>query len=171
MTDDKHRYELRRFKELDCGVAHCPTSNMTVGGGFMAAGIREFLEAGVKVGLGTDSGGGFSSSMLDAVRHALIASNAVEAHTRGARRGLHPHEAFHLATLGGARVCGLGARVGTLEPGKEFDALVVDAARPGGVMTPLDDTDDATRIFDKFLMTGDDRNITQVYVRGRRVKG
>lgn len=168
---------MQRFQELDCGVAHCPTSNMTVGGGFMAAGIRDFLERGLKVGLGTDSGGGFSSSMLDAIRHALIASNAREAQTRGAARALHPHEAFHLATLGGARVCGLGARVGTLEAGKDFDALVVDAdppSSPGGgnnIMTPIEDADDATRIFDKFLMTGDDRNIAQVYVRGRRVKG
>lgn len=163
---------MRRFKELDCGVAHCPTSNMTVGGGFMAAGIREFLERGIKVGLGTDSGGGFSSSMLDAMRHALIASNAREVQTGGASRCLRPSEAFHLATLGGARVCGLGARVGSLEPGKDFDALVIDAAPPGGgVMTPVDDTDDTACIFEKFLMTGDDRNIEQVYVRGRRVKG
>ncbi|KAI1177887.1 hypothetical protein F4777DRAFT_540726 [Nemania sp. FL0916] len=164
-------YELGRLKDLDCGVAHCPISNMTVGGGFMAAPVREFLRRDIKVGLGTDSGGGFSSSILDAMRQALVASNAREVMSEGKDRGLSIEEVFYLATLGGARVCCLDEKIGNFAVGKEFDALLIDSksAKPG-VMTILEEHDATRTIFDKFIMTGDDRNIKQVFVRGRQVK-
>ncbi|KAK8067683.1 hypothetical protein PG996_006795 [Apiospora saccharicola] len=166
-TDD----ELDRLGLLGCGVAHCPVSNMTVGGGFMAAPVRAFLDRGIPVGLGTDSGGGFSSSMLDAMRQALVASNAREVQSKGELKGLTIPEVFHLATMGGARVCGLQDKVGTLEVGKEFDAILVNAdpVRPG-VMTMVEEEDSLATVFEKFVMTGDDRNIEQVFVRGRLVK-
>ncbi|KAI4863661.1 guanine deaminase [Hypoxylon rubiginosum] len=163
-------HEMEVVRELGCGVAHCPVSNMTVGGGFMAAPVREFLRRGiVKVGLGTDSGGGFSSSILDAMRQALVASNAREVMSEGRDKGLDIGEVFYLATLGGARVCCLDDRIGNFEVGKEFDALVIDA-NASGVMTMLEDHDSARVIVDKFLLTGDDRNIKEVFVRGRSVK-
>lgn len=162
-------YEMTRLKELDCGVAHCPISNMTVGGGFMASPVRDFLQRGIKVGLGTDSGGGFSSSILDAMRQALIASNAREVMSKGQHRGLNLDEIFYLATLGGARVCCLEDKIGNFAVGKEFDALVINTGS-SGVMTMVEDTDSTRTIFDKFLMTADDRNIEAVYVRGRQVK-
>ncbi|ORY60671.1 uncharacterized protein BCR38DRAFT_442048 [Pseudomassariella vexata] len=162
-------YEMGRLKELDCGVSHCPISNMTVGGGFMASPIRDFLRRGIKVGLGTDSGGGFSSSILDAMRQALIASNAREVMSKGKDKGLSIAEVFYLATLGGARVCCLDDKIGSFEEGKEFDALVINTAS-SGIMTMVEDDDPIRTIFDKFIMTGDDRNIEKVYVRGRSVK-
>ncbi|KAI1864035.1 uncharacterized protein JN550_009055 [Neoarthrinium moseri] len=165
MTD----YEMDRLKSLECGVAHCPISNMTVGGGFMASPIRQFLGRGIKVGLGTDSGGGYSSSILDAMRQALVASNAREVASQGQDRGLGISELFFLATLGGAQVCCLDDKIGNFEVGKEFDALLINSGTPG-IMTMLEDWDSTETIFDKFIMTGDDRNIDQVYVRGRLVK-
>ncbi|KAI1478010.1 guanine deaminase [Daldinia eschscholtzii] len=162
-------HELSSIAKLGCGVAHCPISNMTVGGGFMAAPVREFLRRDIKVGLGTDSGGGFSSSILDAMRQALVASNAREVMSGGKDKGLHISELFYLATLGGAKVCGLDSKIGNFENGKEFDALLIDARAPG-IMTILDDEDSTEMIFNKFIMTGDDRNIKEVYIRGRLVK-
>ena len=162
--------ETQRLAALGCGVAHCPTANMTVGGGFMAAPVRRFLDHGLRVGLGTDSGGGFSSSLLDAMRHALIASFAREASTDGAERGLTLEEVFYLATVGGAQVAGWGDEVGNFEAGKQFDAVLVDVRdERGGVNAPMEDTDTPKLMFDKFVMTGDDRNVTQVFVRGRKV--
>ena len=163
-------YEMRRLKELSCGVAHCPVSNMTVGGGFMAAPVRAFLRGGIlKVGLGTDSGGGFSSSILDAMRQALIASNAREVESGGQDKGLSISEVFYLATLGGARVCCLEEKIGNFRVGKEFDALLVSEDKHG-VMAMIEEEDSLSTIFEKFIMTGDDRNIAEVYVRGRQVK-
>jgi guanine deaminase len=165
-------YEMGRLEELRCGVAHCPASNMTVGGGFMAAPVREFLRRGIKVGLGTDSGGGYSSSMLDAMRLAIVASNAREVMSGGKEKGLSIVEVFYLATLGGAEVCCLAERIGNFRPGKSFDAIVVGTAgEDQGVMTAVGAEDGLSTVFEKFVMTGDDRNIVQVYIQGRLVKG
>ncbi|KAJ6136603.1 Amidohydrolase 1 [Penicillium capsulatum] len=162
--------EIRTLQDLGCGVAHCPIANTTVGGGFMVAPIREYLRRGIKVGLGTDSGGGYSSSMLDTMKQAFIVSNA--------RMSTHQDpsltlaETFFLATLGGAQVCGLETRIGNFAVGKDFDALEVhtnDLDQPG-IMSPVEDEDSTAVIFEKFLATGDDRNIVKVYVCGRSVK-
>ncbi len=137
----------------------------------MAAPVREFMRRGIKVGLGTDSGGGFSSSILDAMRQAMIASHAREVMSRGEDTGLSIGEVFHLATLGGAEVCGLHDKVGNFEVGKEFDAIVVGTRGPEqGIMTMVEDDDALKTVFEKFIMTGDDRNILEVYVQGRSVK-
>jgi guanine deaminase len=165
-------YEMQRFKELRCGVAHCPASNMTVGGGFMAAPVRDFMRRGIKVGLGTDSGGGYSSSMLDAMRLAIVASNAREVMSGGKCKGLSIAEVFYLATLGGAEVCCLEDKIGNFAVGKAFDAVVVGTAGADqGVMTMVGEEDGLSTVFEKFVMTGDDRNIIEVYVQGRLVKG
>jgi guanine deaminase len=166
-------YEIGKLKEYGCGVAHCPVSNVTVGGGFMAAPIRRFLEEGIKVGLGTDSGGGFSASILDAMRQAFIVSNARELMTEGAEKSLTAAECFYMATLGGAKVCSLDSKVGNFQVGKEFDALLVNVADEelNGATTMIEEEDELETIFEKFLMTGDDRNIVNVWIRGRLVKG
>ncbi|KAK4065502.1 hypothetical protein Trihar35433_7622 [Trichoderma harzianum] len=180
-------YEINKLQDLGCGVAHCPTANMTVGGGFMAAPVKEFLRKGINVGLGTDSGGGYSSSMLNAMRHSLITSYAREAlypkfeseksenvsKEGGGGETLSWEEVFYMATKGGAKVVGLEEQVGGFSVGMEFDALVIDM-RDGreGVNVPLDEENDsAERMLEKFVMTGDDRNIAQVYVRGKLVHG
>ncbi|KAK4101796.1 guanine deaminase [Parathielavia hyrcaniae] len=156
----KTEYELRRLEALGCGVAHCPVSNMT------------FLRRGIKVGLGTDSGGGFSSSILDAMRQAMIASHAREIMSEGRDKGLSVGEVFYLATVGGAQVCGLGDRIGNFEVGKEFDAIVVGTqGAEQGIMIMVEEEDSLRTVFKKFVMTGDDRNMVEVYVQGRLVKG
>ncbi|KAL3481570.1 hypothetical protein BJX99DRAFT_218518 [Aspergillus californicus] len=168
MTD----YEKERIHELSCGVAHCPIANMTVGGGFMVAPVRDFLSRGLKVGLGTDSGGGWASQMLAVIRQTMIASNAREVLSEGKDKALTLEEVFYLATLGGARVLCLEDRIGNFEVGKEFDAVWVSTTTGlESAMTPREDGDSMRRIFEKYMMTGDDRNVANVYVRGRRVAG
>ncbi|KAJ6781494.1 hypothetical protein PWT90_06310 [Aphanocladium album] len=164
-------YETQRLQDLNCGVAHCPTSNMTVGGGFMAAHIKDFLNRGMKVGLGTDSGGGYSISMLNAMRHSLINSFARDfLDKRDGSDTVTLEEAFHMATIGGAHVVGFGNEVGDFQTGKQFDAILVDiTSSRNGVNAPLEDVDSLRTMLEKFIMTGDDRNIAHVYVRGRLV--
>ncbi|PVH97891.1 Metallo-dependent hydrolase [Periconia macrospinosa] len=166
MTD----YEKERIAALQCGVAHCPIANMTVGGGFMVAPVRDFLRRGIKVGLGTDSGGGWASQMLAVIRQAMIASNAREVLSAGQDKALSLEETFYLATLGGARVLSLEEHVGNFQVGKEFDALRI-ATTTGihSAMAPTEESDSLKTMFEKFIMTGDDRNIAHVYVKGRQV--
>jgi guanine deaminase len=159
--------EMEMLARLRCGVAHCPVSN-TCMNAFMVAPVREYLRRGIKVGLGTDCGGGYSISMLEVMRQAFVVSTAKATETRGADEALSIAECFFLATLGGAQVCGLDERVGNFAVGKEFDALEVRTGE--GIMAPVEENDSIEVIFEKFLMTGDDRNIAKVYVRGRAVK-
>ncbi|KAF5670094.1 guanine deaminase [Fusarium heterosporum] len=168
MTD----YETERLEALECGIAHCPISNMTVGGGFMVAPIRDFLRRGIKVGLGTDSGGGWASQMLSVIRQAMIASNAREVLSHGKDKALSLEEVFYLATLGGARVMCLEDQIGNFVVGKEFDAVWVTTTKGlQSAMTPREDGDSLRGLFEKYVMTGDDRNVAHVFVKGRRVAG
>ncbi|KAK5123130.1 hypothetical protein LTR85_003328 [Meristemomyces frigidus] len=163
-------YEVDRMLQRNIGVAHCPVSN-TTGGEWGAAPIRRYLDLGMKVGLGTDSGGGFSSSILDAMRQAIITSNARQTHSDGKEKTLSVTEVFHLATLGGAKVCCLDDKIGSFAVGKDFDALRISMLpETGGASSMVEDEDGVEVMFEKFVMTGDDRNIASVYVRGRSVK-
>jgi len=88
---------------------------------------------------------------------------------------LNMAEAFHLATQGGAEVLGQGDVVGNFLPGKSFDALIINAEGVHGAAghgrSPFDVTENESpmEIFQKFIFLGDDRNIEQVFVDGRRV--
>lgn len=165
-----NEYELGRLKTLDCGVAHCPVSN-TTSGNFGTAPVREYLRRGIKVGLGTDSGGGYSSSIIDAMRQAFVVSKAKAWATEGREPALTHNEMFYLATLGGAKVCCLDDKVGSFAVGKEFDGLEIRTiGKDAGVITIVEDIDTTVDMFEKFIMTGDDRNIARVYVKGRCVK-
>ncbi|OOF99196.1 hypothetical protein ASPCADRAFT_42233 [Aspergillus carbonarius ITEM 5010] len=159
--------EVERMAELKCGIAHCPIPNVTMDE-FMVAPVREYLRRDVKVGLGTDCGGGYSSSMLDVMKAAFVVSTARCTMTQGRDKPLSVTEGFYLATLGGARVCGLQKKVGNFLVGKEFDALLVQT-HGEGVMAPVEAEDGIQEVFEKFLMTGDDRNIGRVFVKGREV--
>ncbi|RDW83534.1 putative guanine deaminase [Aspergillus mulundensis] len=159
MTD----HEKEKIHSLKCGVAHCPIANMTVGGGFMVAPVRDLLRRGIKVGLGTDSGGGWASQMLAVIRQAMIASNAREVLSEGKDKALTFEETFYLATLGGARVLRLEDRIGNFEVGKEFDAIWVSTTTGlQSAMTPREGGDSLRRVFEKYIMTGDDRNVAHV---------
>jgi len=79
-------------------------------------------------------------------------------------------EALWLATRGGARALALDEMVGSLEAGKEFDALVIDAGGGAG-FDLFPGRDGPLQMLEKFLNNGDDRHIAAVYVQGRRVVG
>jgi len=162
--------EQALLKVHEAGVAHCPSSNFMLGSGVLN--VRKLLQRGVKVGLGTDVAGGYSTSILDAARQAIIASRCISFNEKDEQdrpyEALTIDEVFFLATQGGADVLGLGQAVGNFAPGKYMDAVIVDPKTEDG---PLDmfDGEHLHSAFEKFLFLGDDRNIEQVYVGGKRV--
>ncbi|NWH21349.1 GUAD deaminase, partial [Grus americana] len=87
--------------------------------------VQKVLKHNVKLGLGTDVAGGYSASMLDAIRKTMIASNSLQIHEVN-ETGLTLKEAFKLATLGGSQALGLDDVIGNFEVGKEFDALLIN---------------------------------------------
>jgi len=114
--------EVALMAETGTGVAHCPSSNMRLGSGI--APIREYLDAGVRVGLGADgSASNDSSHMLAEARMALLLQRV----TKGAS-ALTVEEGLEMATLGGARVLGR-EDLGSLEVGKAADFIGVGVDR------------------------------------------
>jgi 8-oxoguanine deaminase len=115
--------EIALFGETGTGVAHCPSSNFRLGSGVAPA--RAMLDAGVPVGLGVDgSASNDTSNMLAEARQALLA------HRVGAdpSRWLTAEDVLWMATRGGARCLGRDD-IGSLEPGKSADLMMIDTRR------------------------------------------
>ena len=85
-------------------------------------------EAGINVALGTD--GAASNNRLDVLTEMRTAALLAKAVARDAQ-ALPAHAALRAATLGGARALGLGARIGSIEPGKRADLAAVALRGPG----------------------------------------
>uniref|UniRef100_A0A3P9C718 Guanine deaminase n=1 Tax=Maylandia zebra TaxID=106582 RepID=A0A3P9C718_9CICH len=149
--------ELALFRETGASLSHCPNSNFSLCSGVLN--VRNVLKHKVKLGLGTDVAGGYSASMLDAVRRALDASKVLTIQDPKYKT-LSFEEVFRIATLGGSQALSLDDQTGNFEVGKDFDALRINVAAEGG---PID------LIQDEEPKVGDDRNIVEVFVAGRRV--
>ena len=116
-------HEVALFGETGTGVAHCPSSNFRLGSGI--APVRKMLAAGVPVGLGVDgSASNDTSNMLAEARQALLA------HRLGADPSawVTAEEALWMATRGGAACLGRDD-IGSLEPGKAADLILIDQRR------------------------------------------
>ncbi|XP_066567262.1 guanine deaminase [Amia ocellicauda] len=161
LTDE----ELEVFRSRGAAISHCPNSNISLCSGMLD--VRRVLKHNVKLGLGTDVAGGYSPSMLDAIRRAVDTSKALTINNPGYET-LTYQEIFRLATLGGSQALCLEDTIGNFEVGKDFDAVLVNPSVPD---SPFDVFEDETEeiILEKFLNLGDDRNILKVYVAGKRV--
>ncbi|KAL4436216.1 hypothetical protein ABPG74_018200 [Tetrahymena malaccensis] len=115
--------ELDKMKQVQCGVAYCPTSN-----GFLGAGMFPYHQAvqnGINFGMGTDVGGGTDFGMLrtlqDAYKFIMVSQQHVEN-----RRPMTSFEGFYRATLGGCKALSLEHKIGKFLPGYEADFVVLD---------------------------------------------
>ncbi len=135
--------EIKVFAKHNCGVAHCPTSNMRLASGI--APVKEYRAAGVNVGLGVDgSASNDGSHLLAEVRNAMLLSRLKEGITgfsatpspsgrgqgEGERKLMTAREALHLGTRGGAAVLGRND-IGSLEAGKCADFFAINLNKLG----------------------------------------
>jgi len=147
--------------------------------------VRELLDEGITVSLGTDVSGGWSSSILYAAREAggvsrlrtalFPASITDEAKER---LKLGTEELLWMATRGGAKALGLEKRVGGFEVGMEWDAQFVDLGpeigedgRGGMGNVALWGGEGWEERLAKWVFCGDERNTRAVWVAGRLVSG
>lgn len=113
--------ERARMKENGVFIAHCPESNMNLASGI--APVRSFLQEGIPTGLGSDVAGGSTEDLFQAMAHAIQASKLRWRLVDDSLAPLTVKEAFYLGTKGGGAFFG---KVGSLEAGYAFDAVVID---------------------------------------------
>ncbi|MEZ0394678.1 MAG: amidohydrolase [Desulfurococcaceae archaeon] len=117
--------EISLLSRTGTTVSHNPSSNMKLGSGM--ARVSEMLRAGVNVALGTD--GGPSNNDYDLLREMKHAALLQPARTLDPR-SISAEEVLEMATINGARALGIDRLVGSVEPGKEADIIVVDYWQP-----------------------------------------
>ena len=184
--------ELKLIKSRRAGLSHCPVSNSALGSG--VARVRDWVDEGVDIGLGTDVSGGYSPSILEAARQALLVSRILAQREGVERHKLSVAEVLWFATRGGARVVGLEGKVGGFEVGMEWDAVLVGLGGVNGVGEVGFDNEEEQKVVvgneqglgmggvdlfglqnnwedrvAKWVYTGDDRNNLGVWVGGRLV--
>ena len=115
------RADVARLARSGSAVAHCPLSNRAHAHG--TAPLAAMLEAGIRLGCGTDS-------VVSVGRLDLLA----EARAARALAGLGAPAALALCTTEAARALGLDAEVGSLEPGKWGDVVAIRTAGAGSAM-------------------------------------
>jgi len=169
LTDE----ELALLASKKGSIVHCPLSNFSLTSGVCP--IRRLIGANVRVALGTDICGGANPSMLDAMKQAIIASQVTFIHAQESvpkpaelPKPLGWREALYLATRAGADVVGLSKSIGYFAPGMQFDALIIDPHAKDGSFD-LFGWESPEQVAEKFIIAGDDRNITTVFVHGRKV--
>ncbi|MGC5224073.1 8-oxoguanine deaminase [Micromonospora sp. DT81.3] len=124
---------IARYAETGTGVAHCPSSNARLAAGI--APVRDLLAAGVPVGLGVDGAASNESGQLGMeIREAVLMNRL-----RTGADSMSVRAALRIATVGGARVLGREAELGSLDIGKLADVAVwrIDGVEHAGILDPV----------------------------------
>jgi len=126
--------DIQILEKRKVGVSHNPESNMKLASG--TAPVPALRKAGVPVGLGTDGAASNNDlDMFEAMRQAALLHKLASKDPRTLPAG----DVISMATIEGARAIGLDRQIGSLEPGKRADLIVVGmhAARQTPMYDPL----------------------------------
>jgi guanine deaminase len=158
--------EIARLAETHTRVAHCPASNLFLSSGAMP--LARYLEAGLVVGLGSDVAAGPELSIFAGMRAGAYIQSGVKTMLRDERPTLKPLDWLRLGTYEGARALSLENEIGSLEPGKEADFILVDPSVTSPVpgQAALDDPSD---IVSRLMYRTRDEMVRGAWVRGRRL--
>ena len=154
--------DMALLKAHGVGVSHNPESNMKLASGI--APVKAYLASNVAIGLGTD--GAASNNDLDMFEAMRAASFLQKVATRDPT-AVSAKTAVQMATMGGASVLGMEKQIGSLEPGKRADIIIVSmgATRQAPMYDPISHL--------VFVTRGDDVQTTivngKVLMRNRKV--
>lgn len=143
-------------------LAHCPTSNLFLGSGLFAWPRAKMPARPVRVGLGTDVGGGTSLSLLATLGEAYKVAQL-------GGTSLAPAQLFHLATRGGAQALDLDAHVGSLLPGMEADFVELDCEATPLLAQRVRHAEGIDDVLFALAVLGDERAVAATWVAGRCV--
>ena len=151
--------ELDLIKKNGVFIAHSPLSNSNIASG--VAPISKYLANDIHVGLASDVAGGETENMFYSIASSIRASKLRWRLRDQSVKPLSVDQAFYIATVGGGSFFG---KVGSFEPGYEFDALVLDDS---GLDHPQELS--LRSRLDRCLYLADDRDIKAKYVRGHQL--
>ena len=151
--------DFHQCHKTGSALAHCPTSNLFLGSGLFRAFDAKKKERPVRVGLGTDVGGGTSLSQLQSLNEAYKVS-AMNGNKLTALHG------FYLATRGGAEALYLEDKIGSLAAGHEADIVILDLAATPLLKYRMQYAKDISERLFTLMTLGDDRCVRATYVAG-----
>ncbi|MCZ2341864.1 MAG: guanine deaminase [Bacteroidales bacterium] len=182
--------EFRRFAQTGAAICFCPLSNLFLGSGLFRLGRATDPEQRVRLAIGSDIGGGNAFTPIRVLEEAYKVGmcnntmldgsvNACEHDAAEAERNkLNAYRGFYLATLGGAHALYLDDKLGNFSIGKEADFVALDwlagqhamAWRQSQVCGPEGPAtvDQAASLLFGVMACGDDRNVAETWVNGRR---
>lgn len=182
--------EFRRFSKAGATVTFCPLSNLFLGSGLFRLGRATDPEHPVRLAIGCDMGGGNAFSLIRVLEEAYkvgLCNNTMldgsvnpreQDLAEAERNKLNPYRAYYLATLGGARALYLDDMLGNFTKGKEADFVALDwnagqaALRWHQSLICTGDgpenMDQAAQLLFGVMACGDDRNIDETWIAGKR---
>ncbi len=152
--------EVALMRDTRSVAVFCPTSNLFIGSGLFN--YQRLNEAGVRIALATDVGGGTSYSML---RTAAEAYKVMQLQGQN----LPALAAFDLITRANAAALGLDDEIGVLQSGAFADLVVLDARATPAMAHRMEVTRDLEEELFVLMTMGDDRAVQQTYIAGQPV--
>jgi len=112
--------DIHKLSEHECGMAHCPASNMRLGSGI--APVTVMKQTNMRIGIGVDgSASNDTNSFIGEVRLAMLLQRV-----KYGADALTSREALAMASMGGARVLRMDSDIGSIEVGKAADLIMWD---------------------------------------------
>lgn len=146
--------DLQRLHRHDVGIAHCPKSNSKFGHGI--APLKDFIDMGFQVGIGTDSAA--SNNRLDLFEESRFA--LLQQRSRLQSAVFSESDVLQWMTLDGAKALKLDQRIGSLDPGKEADFILVNV--PEGYQS-------ASQVLNHLVHTTTSNDVSRTYIGGHQV--
>ena len=152
--------DIEMVRDTDTSIIHCPTSNLFLGSGLFE--YQKFKEAGVRVALGTDVGGGSTLSPFATMKAAYEIAQFDN-------YSLTPFEAFYMLTIGGAEALHLEDKIGRIAPGYEADLTIINLESTDIIKNRIKHANELAEILFLQIILADDRAIRATYANGNKV--
>lgn len=152
----------KRMAKKGAAMAFCPSSNLFLGSGLFD--LEAARRCKVRVGAGSDVGGGTSLSMLRTLGDAYKVLQL-----KG--QSLTPFDGLYLATLGAAKTLYLDDKIGNFGETKEADFIVLDASSTAMTKRRVDGESSVFGRLFALILLGDDRIVANSWLLGQPIPG
>ena len=150
--------DIKVLKTLDCGIAHCPISNLRLG--CKIADTTKYLDEGINVALGTDGqGSGNNLDMFEAMKIAGLIQGGIHEN----EKRISAKDVIKMATINGAKLLGLEDKIGSIEVGKRADIIIVNISDKLDNVKMLPNID----IVSNLVYNADGKNVDTTIVNGQ----